>query len=80
MDIGTRRLARSAAAYAACLSFPLVYLLSASVGASGMTAVWRGGLAAAGVYFFGRLLFYPLADTLLSAIAESERRRREAEE
>ena len=81
MDLGTRSLARSSAAYLACLAFALVYLLSAAyAGAHWTTALMRGGIAAIVVLLIGRLLLYPLVDTVLSAVSEAERERREAEE
>ncbi len=80
MHRGTRRLAKSTAAYAACVSFAVVYLLATWVGSTGTTALTRGSIAAVFVYFLGRLLFYPLVDTVLAAVADAEQERQEAEE
>ncbi|MFQ5505647.1 MAG: hypothetical protein ACE5F1_12755 [Planctomycetota bacterium] len=80
MRQGTRTLAKATAAYLACVAFAMVYLLSVSVGASWTTAVTRGVLCCAGVYFGGRLLLYPLADALVAAATEAEKKRREADE
>ena len=81
MDLGTRSLARSSAAYLACLAFAIVYLLSAAyASAHWTTALLRSGIAAIIVLIVGRVLLYPLVDTVLSAVSEAERQRREAEE
>ena len=71
----------TAAAYLACIAFALVYLLSTLVGATWTTALTRGLVATAVVFFGGRLLFYPLADALISAATEAQQKnRKEADE
>ena len=68
---GTKKLAKSVAVYFSCLSFPAVYLLSAYVGASWSTSVLRGVTASLAIYYLGPLLFFLLADTLLTAITDA---------
>ena len=80
MDIGTRSLTRTTAAWLASLAFPLTYLLSTWVGASWQTAVTRGSIAAAVAWFVARPLLYPLFDTLLAAMTKAEQAKREAQE
>lgn len=68
---GTKKLAKSVAVYFSCLSFPAVYLISAYVGASWSTALLRGVTASLAIYYLGPLLFFLLADTLLTAITDA---------
>ncbi len=77
---GTRTLSKAISAYLACISFPIAYLVSLGVGASWTTATLRGVIATLIVFFIGRVVLYPLIDTLLAAITEAERKRKEAEE
>jgi len=76
MGEGTRNLARSAAAWLACVTFAGVWLLATSVGATWMTALFRGVASSIVVFFVGRLLFAPLADTLLAVLAEAAHRKK----
>ena len=69
---GTKRLAKSVAIYLACLSFPVVYLISVYVGAAWSTSLLRGVTASMSIYFAGPLLFFLLADTLLTAITDAK--------
>lgn len=80
MYSGTRSLTRTTAAWLAGLAFALVYLLSYWVGASWQTSVTRGAISAALAWFIAKPLLHPLFDTLLSALTEAERAKREAEE
>ncbi len=77
---GTKKLAKSTAAYLGSLGFSIVWLLAILIGASWSTALLRGGIAFILVYFLGRILLIPLIDTILQAITEAEKKRREAEE
>ena len=77
---GTRRLAKAAATYLAALAFPVVYLCSLYVGATWPTALLRGVLSSLLAGIAGKFLFFPLADALLSALAQAEWKRREGDE
>ncbi|HHI79408.1 MAG TPA: hypothetical protein ENK02_05470 [Planctomycetes bacterium] len=77
---GTKKLAKSTAAYLGSLGFAIVWLLAISVGASWSTALLRGGMAFVLIYVLGRILLLPLIGTILHALTEAEKRRREAEE
>ncbi len=77
---GTKKLAKTTAAYLGSLGFAIVWLLAILIGASWSTALLRGGIAFALVYFVGRLLLLPLIDTIMQAVTEAEKKRREAEE
>ena len=80
MDTGTRSLTRSTATWLACLAFAGTYLLSFWVGASGTTALTRGGIAAVATWVIAKPLLLPLFDALMTALAAAEQARREAEE
>ena len=80
MTEGTKTLRRAALAYVACVAFPILCLLSLAVGCSWRTATVRGAVASVAGLIVGRYLFYPLVDALMAALAEAERKRREAEE
>lgn len=76
---GSRELARGTAAYLACLTFVLTYLLTTALGATGLTATLRGAIVAAFTYCIGRTLLRPLTSSLLDAMAR-DRAARSTEE
>jgi hypothetical protein len=71
-QVGSRELASSAAAYVACLTFALCYLLVTAHGGSGLTAALRGALVAFATWWPGQLLLRPIASLLLDAIAKDK--------
>lgn len=80
MEQGSQSLCRATAAWLAAVSFSLAYLVALLVGASWKAATLRGIAAAIAVWLLGRWLLRPLVDTVLDALAEVERKRREAQE
>ncbi len=69
MAAAANDLARTAAAWLACLAFALVFLISVASGHDGMTPVWRGAFAATSTYVGGLVLARPLVSTVLDAMA-----------
>jgi uncharacterized protein (DUF697 family) len=80
MEPGSRTLCRATAAWFTAVSFSVAYLVSLLFGASWKAATTRGVVIAICVWIIGRWLFRPLVDTVLDALAEIERKRREAQE
>ena len=69
MQDGSRNLARAVTAYLTCLTFALAFLVTTATGGGGLTAVLRGALAAAAMWFLGGLLMRPLVVTVFDAMA-----------
>ena len=73
---GSRELTRIATAYVASLAFGVTFLVATWAGVEGSTALLRsvtaGGIALLG----GWLLMAPLVDTVLTALARDEAKRR----
>ena len=69
MGTGSRELARGASTYLACLAFIVAFLVTTVTGGTGLTAAFRGAIAAGGALAVGGLLMRPLITTVLDAMA-----------
>jgi hypothetical protein len=73
---GSRELSRLATAYIASIAFGLTFLVGTLSGVDGMTALWRGVIAAGIGLVLGPMLALPVIDAVLTAIARDEAKRR----
>jgi hypothetical protein len=73
---GSRELTRIATAYVASLAFGVTFLVATLAGVEGSTALLRSVTAAALALVGGWLLMAPLIDTVLTALARDEAKRR----
>ena len=80
MGMASRELARSTSTYVACLAFTLAFLVTTASGGTGLTAVFRGTIAAFATMIVGGLLLRPLMSTVLDAMARDAAAKNEAED
>ncbi|MGC6487980.1 MAG: hypothetical protein ACON4Z_10070 [Planctomycetota bacterium] len=73
---GSQELTRVAAAYVTSIAFALAFLCAVVAGADGLTALWRGVLAAVCGLVGAHLLAPPVVDVVLASMARDEVRRR----
>ena len=60
---------RAVAAYLACVTFALAFLITSLTGGSILTALLRGVMVAAATWFAGQLLMRPMLSAILDAMA-----------
>jgi hypothetical protein len=72
---GSHELTRLCTAYLTSIAFGITFLVAALAGVDGITALWRGVIAAGGALIAGNLLAPPLVDTVLNALARDEAKR-----
>jgi hypothetical protein len=79
MDDGSRQIGRRASAHATALAFAVTYLWASFAGVGGLVALQRAGIAAVLTFGATLLLFRPVVDAVLDALARDEARRRSAD-
>ncbi len=77
MHVGCGELGRRWTAKAAGIAFAITYLWASACGADGMTSLTRGAIAALCTLCVAFVLFRPVADVVLDAMAREEQKRRE---
>ena len=77
---GSQELTRVAAAYITSIAFALAFLCAALSGVDGLTALWRGVVAAVCGLIGANLLAPPVIDVVLSAMVRDEAQKRAASE
>jgi len=73
---GSQELTRVTAAYVTSIAFALAFLCAVAAGADGMTALWRGVIAALCGLVGAHLLAPPVIDVVLTSMARDEVQRR----
>lgn len=73
---GSQELTRVAAAYVTSIAFALAFLCAEFAGVDGMTALWRGVVAALCGLVGAHLLAPPVIDVVLASMARDEAQRR----
>jgi hypothetical protein len=76
MDEGSRQIGRRASAHATAVAFAVTYLWASFAGVGAATALQRAAIAALLTFGVSLLLFRPVVDTVLDALARDEARRR----
>jgi hypothetical protein len=74
-DDGSRQIGRRASAHAAALAFAVTYLWASFAGVGGAIALQRAAITALLTFAATLLLFRPVVDTVLDALARDEARR-----